>query len=89
MFKEILLIAFKQCGDVVLDKIELASNGLQLARFQTANAKIGMKAAGNSLKEFLIWLSCHGKDHLFVGTESADKSITCCLLGDGTRINVS
>ena len=88
MLREILFVADLERRDVVLDQIDLAANSFSLAGLETADAEVGMQAAGDALEEFLVWLRSHGKDHLFVGAEASNESIAGNLFGHRAWVDV-
>src|SRR5206468_2859028 len=88
MFGKILFVALQQRGHVCRRKVDLSANLLALPGREPTEAKIGVQAARDALKQFLKRLPRRGENHLFIRAERANEPVVRHKWAERTRVHV-
>jgi hypothetical protein len=86
--RKIPRVSCKQRWHVVWDNVDFASNVLGLSRLQAAYAEVRVKAASDTLKEFLIGCEGDGEELFLVAAKAADEAVAGDQLAERARIHV-
>ena len=88
MFGDVHFIPSPQCGRVVGDDVDPASDRPGLSGREPADAKVAVDAADHALEQFLVRLPGCSENELVVRTEAADQSVAGGVRVQGARVDV-
>ena len=75
-------------GSIVFHEVDFAFDLFGLVGLEAAEAEIGVEAAGDALKKFLVGFPCGGKEEFFVAADAADEPVTGDQFAEGAGIDV-
>lgn len=89
MLGEILGVSFLEGGSIVFHEVDFSPDLFGLVRLEAAEAEIGVEAASDALKEFLVGFPRGGEEKFFVTADAADEPVAGDQFAERAGIDVS